>query len=157
MAIYSPIMVARFWSKVDVRPSDLECWPWTASVNQHGYGRFKERGTAQNASRIAWQIANDQRLLDWVARHTCDNPICCNPAHIISGTQRDNVLDAKARGRGRNFSAKGAENPRAKLSDQDVAEIRRRIAAGDGDRAIAADFPVTAAMIWRIRRGKSWT
>lgn len=98
MARYRPTTVARFWSKVDVRDNDIECWEWKASKNAGGYGRFKANGTTQNASRIAWEIAHDAPLWGKVARHTCDNPACCNPAHIIPGDQADNIADKMQRG-----------------------------------------------------------
>lgn len=34
-----------------------------------------------------------------VIRHKCDNPYCCNPDHLESGTQKDNVQDQIKRGR----------------------------------------------------------
>ena len=101
MAVYDPITVARFWSKVDVTPDD-GCWEWRASRFPLGYGRFKANGVVQNASRIAWEIANERPLLHLMARHTCDNPGCCNPAHLVPGTQADNMADKVERGRHQN-------------------------------------------------------
>lgn len=156
MASYSPIIVARFWSKVDVRPSQDECWEWQASKNQHGYGKFKESGSVRNASRIAWEIANGTRLGDLVARHTCDNPGCCNPNHLVPGTPGDNVSDAVKRGRARAGSMPGEMNPRAKITAKDVAAIRARCANGEEDGRVAADFPIGQEMVRRIRLGLSW-
>lgn len=34
-----------------------------------------------------------------VVRHTCDNPRCINPSHLISGTLADNNRDRAERGR----------------------------------------------------------
>lgn len=156
MAIFSPITIARFWSKVDVQPSNLACWPWKASRNRDGYGRFKDGGSVQNASRVAWEIANDARLRTLVARHKCDNPCCCNPAHIEAGTHADNVNDKVARGRARSAGSRGESNPMAKLTEADVVAIRCRIAGGETDRQISASYPVTSGMIHCIRKGKSW-
>lgn len=35
------------------------------------------------------------------ALHTCDNGWCVNPDHLFLGTQKDNVADMMAKGRGR--------------------------------------------------------
>lgn len=55
-----------------------------------------------------------------VARHTCDNPACCRPDHLVVGTQADNVRDRVERGR----SALGRGNGRNVLSENDVFAVR---------------------------------
>ena len=157
MAVYSPIIIARFWSKVDVRPSMIECWEWRASKTPLGYGKMRFRGGTYIASRLAWEIANE-RFLDRgaVARHSCDNPSCCNPTHILPGTQLQNMQDMRARGRQRHVGLAGEKNPRAKLSGDDVQRIKARIASGETNISIARDYPVTHALISRIRLGKAW-
>lgn len=51
---------------------------------------------------------------------------------------------------------RGAENNKAKLSERDVAGIKRRIADGESDTAIARSFGVRPGTIWFIRTGKHW-
>ena len=63
---------------------------------------------------------------DWpeVVRHTCDNPRCINPEHLVGGTQLNNMQDCKQRGRigdCRNF---GTANGRTVYTDDDVLELR---------------------------------
>jgi hypothetical protein len=157
MASYSPITIARFWSKVDVRVSKAECWVWKASKSKSGYGKLKVGGRNLIASRVAWEIVNNSSLgSDVFARHKCDNPSCCNPTHIEPGTHRDNMQDMKQRGRHRPAPQIGEQNPRAKLTERDVSTIRSRIALGENNTQIASDFPVGHAMISNIRRGKAW-
>ena len=101
MAIYSHISVARFWSKVDVRHEN-RCWNWRASrKGRKGqqYGAFSIDGKMTSSNRVAWEIANNEALGRRIACHTCDNPLCCNPAHIYAGTHKSNRRDAMARGR----------------------------------------------------------
>lgn len=89
----------RFWSKVRVGEDD-ECWPWTGAVSSYGHGRFKINGKLKLPHRLAYQllIGPIPKSLYYeyhgtVIMHTCDNPRCCNPRHLIAGTQKDNVRD----------------------------------------------------------------
>lgn len=92
------------------------CWPFVGGCDRDGYGRF--RGKA--AHRVALAAALG-RPLDGHALHHCDNPPCCNPAHLYEGTQVDNMRDRARRGR----AACGVRNGRNKLSPKAVAVIRR--------------------------------
>jgi hypothetical protein len=88
----------RFWEKVDRRDPD-ECWPWHgAKVN--GYGHIWSGGRMQKASRVALELTLKRALgVAELALHSCDNPPCCNPAHLRAGTNSDNTRDMVERGR----------------------------------------------------------
>lgn len=58
--------------------------------------------------------------------------------------------------KGRNFIPAGALHPRAKLSAEDVQEIRRRRAAGESGTALAKEFRVHHVTVYHIASGKSW-
>ncbi len=99
MAETSPIIIARFWSKVDVgKPT--ACWPWRASLDKHGYGQFKGATgtTPKRAHRIAYSLVCGDPTTDEVVRHLCGNAACCNPAHLALGDQADNHADREAHG-----------------------------------------------------------
>lgn len=90
----------KFWPKVKVGTT-TECWPWTGSVvnAERPYGSFATPA-GHVAHRYAWSVANGRLPGDGlVIRHKCDNPRCCNPAHLEEGTQRQNVGDMRDRGR----------------------------------------------------------
>lgn len=94
-------LAMRFWEKVSVRDPD-ECWPWNASKDRDGYGKFSvNRGTWRRAHRVAFEmIRTDEPLLPSdVLCHRCDNPSCCNPFHMFRGTRADNTRDAAQKGR----------------------------------------------------------
>lgn len=142
-----------FWSLVDKR-GETECWPWSGSYGGNGYGRFHVdhgRGPAMNASRAAFLYAYG--YLPPVVRHTCDNPPCCNPQHLLPGTQKENMEDCAQRGR----STRGARNPAAKLNPDAVRDIRRRRAAGEKCDSIAATYGVSPTQVTSIMKGTTWS
>jgi hypothetical protein len=95
----TPNEILKFQGKVDRRQPD-ECWPWTGTRNDKGYGRARARGRQYPAAQIAWSIQNGVMFpVGKMACHSCDNPPCCNPKHIWVGTHDDNMADAAAKGR----------------------------------------------------------
>jgi hypothetical protein len=157
MAVYNPIRIARFWSKVDVRDNDEQCWHWRAHVGQNGYGRFKiGSGQTVHAHRVAWEIVNGQRLGEQFACHTCDNKVCVNPFHIYAGDRLTNARDAVERGLLKGRPQKGEMNGNARLTAKQVEEIRKLIADGVPNTHIAPKFGVTHSLISRIKTGRSW-
>lgn len=59
---------------------------------------WTERGH-ERAHRAAWVEASGPIPLGILVCHRCDNPPCCNPAHLFLGTQSDNIKDGYAKGR----------------------------------------------------------
>lgn len=153
---YSREVAQAFWGKVAINPDADACWEWTRSTKRYGYGRVKIGGRAMIASRVAWELANDEALGDRFALHTCDNPKCCKPAHILAGDHAENMRQARERSRFRTSPQRGEMNNRAKLSAADVLTIREMIARGAKNTAIAAAFGVSHGAISNIRRGVSW-
>lgn len=94
---------ARFWRLTDT--SDLDgCWLWLgADDGRFGHGKFKVAGFSVRAIRWLCELYNpgclSGRHKRRVVRHTCDNPKCVRPDHLVPGTQRQNVGDAMSRGR----------------------------------------------------------
>lgn len=89
----------RFWDKVDKREGG--CWEWLAARARNGRAVIRNEDKRMvSAARLSWGWANNQRFpTDKFACHTCDNPGCVNPDHIFPGTNRENQLDAIAKGR----------------------------------------------------------
>ena len=89
----------RFWRRVLSGDPGL-CWPWLLKPDKDGYGLFSLRGNRVMAHRVAWAIHNAKPLpAGKVVMHSCDNPRCCNPAHLVLGSQVQNLADRDAKGR----------------------------------------------------------
>lgn len=94
----------RFWSKVDRRGAD-ECWPWLSGSSNFGHGRFVLGGHLHSQHRVAYTIhygpiPEGEGYHGTVVMHSCDNPGCCNPRHLVLGTQQENAQDMADKGRG---------------------------------------------------------
>lgn len=88
----------------------------------------------------------------YVVRHKCDNRRCVNPAHLEIGTQADNMRDMVERGR----QIKGSKCWNAKLTEDDVREIKKRLTAGELCSDLAKIYGVNPATIRDIKRGITW-
>lgn len=86
--------------------------------------------------------------------HRCDNPPCCNPAHLFLGTQADNVQDMDRKGR--RVAVRGADAAHAKLTEIDVKNIRWLRQVGMRPVDIAAMYPVAPATVANIVAGRKW-
>jgi hypothetical protein len=88
-----------FWDRVGVGGAD-ECWPWLAGRLANGYGQFRGRSQNEKSHRVALAMHTREPVPDEaVVCHTCDNPPCCNPAHLFLGTHADNARDSREKGR----------------------------------------------------------
>lgn len=88
---------ARFLARRGKR-GPRECWHWEGGRNSDGYGVVRLGRRLVLAHRLAYALAYGSPGRS-IVRHTCDNPVCCNPAHLIAGTQAENVADMIERGR----------------------------------------------------------
>jgi hypothetical protein len=141
---------ARFLDKV-APPNEDGCHLWTA-YTRNGYGQFKYLGRNVRAHRYA------AGMLDWPkeiqTRHTCHVRACVNPEHLKFGTNADNTRDKVEADR----QAKGVDNGRAKLTEEQVIEIRGRYAEGGvTQRALAAKYGVSQPVIGDIVLRKIWS
>lgn len=159
--------VERFWSKVDRSGGPEACWPWKGSHDHYGYGSLGLSGRTVKAHRLAYVLAGALDPNALAVCHRCDNPPCCNPAHLFAASQPANVRDMVSKGRGRpgpglraawatGGHPRGEQHGMARLSRRAALEIRRRRLAGDGAKALAAEFEVCVAHVYRIARGDNW-
>lgn len=144
----------RFWAKVD---KSGECWNWTACISG-GYGRVSWHGKHEQAHRVAYiitygEIPKGEGYHGTVVRHKCDNKRCCNPDHLLIGSQSDNMKDVADRGRRKNLVI-GVDNGMCKLTVEQVKLIRKDTR---GKRTIAPEYNISPAQVQRIRKGLQWS
>ena len=142
---------ARFWDKVTVVHSG--CWEWNASRNPAGYGKYQTGTHRKSASRYAHRLAHADSHCDdaVIVRHTCDNPPCVNPRHLLCGSSQDNANDMVTRGR----VAVGEQSSGSKLTTADVLSIIRQ-AGTIPQRTLAEQYGVHRVTISLIVNKKTW-
>lgn len=150
----TPADVERFESRVDRSAGPDACHEWTGSRQSKGYGRMWGSVSRRpvNAHRVAYVLAYGLIPAGLVVRHRCDNPPCCNPAHLTLGTQRDNVHDRDERDR----QAQGESHGQAKLTVEAVNDMRRRARAGATYVELADEYGVETAAARLAIIGRWW-
>lgn len=148
----------RFWAKVQKAGPD-DCWLWTAGLNHAGYGIFglhHRTDPTRLAHRVAYELTHGLKPGKWRVCHSCDNPKCVNPKHLWLGTDADNHADMLRKGReARNHGLKGERHHQAKLTADQVMEIRARVDLNAP--AVARLFGIGITNVHRIRQRRTWT
>lgn len=157
----TPKDIARFWGKVDKTPGfgpNGHCWRWTGTIGSCLYGSFgltEQKGIyiISRAHRVSWTLAYGCIPQGICVCHHCDTPLCVKPAHLFLGADTDNVADRDGKGR----QTKGEHVHSAKLTSEDVIEIRQRYAAGNIKQSdLAFEYSVDTSTICLITTGKRW-
>lgn len=136
----------RFWKKVH---KSSYCWLWTASKDKDGYGTIKIDYVQYLAHRVSyvWEYGTIPEGMNIL--HKCDNPSCVRPSHLEAGTQIKNILDAYIKGR--KYPQAGILNGHAKLTDEEVAEIRELVVNGVKQTEIAARFGIDNSYVSHLK------
>jgi hypothetical protein len=102
---YSKDFIVQFHNKVKKGNPD-ECWIWQGRLNPAGYGMVLGY---TRAHRVAYELHYGEFDYKLEILHKCDNPSCCNPAHLRAGTHGDNMADMSAKGRCNSYNSKKTE------------------------------------------------
>lgn len=121
-------------------------------MNKNGYIYIWLNGKNKRLHRVIYEMHNGPIPEGMFVCHTCDNRACCNPAHLFIGTPQDNMTDRNIKNR----QAKGESQGSAKLTANNVFEIRERL-TNETLKTIAASYGVTKQTISKIKNKRSWS
>lgn len=125
------------------------CWIFRGPRMGDGYGAIRVHPRVLRAHRVAYMLANKRPIPPGiVVRHTCDNRLCVNAAHLNLGTHGENGKDRRERG---NYMPKTQ-----KLHYLDAQEIREFYKAGVSVNALADVYGVSVSGIQKILNGETY-
>ena len=124
------------------------CWEWVAS-KVGGYGQLRCGRKMMKAHRISYILHKGEIPDGLLVRHTCHNPGCVNPDHLLTGTVQDNTDDKTMAGR----QARGEKINTAKLTEQQVREIRE---SDKKYRELTVEYGISEATVWRVKKNVNW-
>lgn len=128
------------------------CWIWMGTVSAQGYGMMKGH-VSDGVGRISVHRTTYEATFGAIpdghsVLHRCDNTLCCNPSHLFTGTQADNMRDKVRKGR----QPRGEAVTQSKLTWQDVIQIRESQAK---PTELAQIFGVCRRYICSIQNNKA--
>ena len=127
------------------------CWNCSSHfINSDGYPICVVNKKHKTVARVLYEHIFGTIPKEKVLRHTCDNPACVNPLHLLLGTHADNVADRVERGR----SAIGSNHGRAKLTEDEARSIKKDNKTSTTD--LARIHGVDRRVIYQIKNNLCW-
>jgi hypothetical protein len=149
-----PWTTERLLNALDGSDNPSKCWNWTKYRNPQGYGNLGIAGKHWKAHRLAYTLFVGPIPDGMDVLHRCDNPPCCNPAHLFLGNDHTNMRDKMKKGR--HVVRRGEECGRSKLTESQVLMIRRLRDEGQSLWQIAHQYSTSAAQVHHIVTRKTW-
>jgi HNH endonuclease len=145
------------WFRQQIHDETDECLIWPFSVDGHGYGHFQIDGKMWRVTILVCELRYGPKPTPKheAAHGPCNNPTCFNYRHLSWKTHRENSLDKH---RDKTMpSYPGIINPRARLSEEKIIEIRESYhLRGTSRKEIAQQFKIQTDHADKIIHGRLW-
>ena len=144
------------WLHVEKRGPD-ECWLWTGFVDATGYGQFGHESKSCKPHRVILAEKLGRSLSpEECCMHSCDTPLCCNPAHLSIGTRGENIVDAHRKRRLSRPPRAHVLGGSTAFSEDEVTAMRQRRANGEKIVHIAKSLGINRLTVSNIVNRKTW-
>ena len=140
------------------------CWIYP-STKTNRYANLRIGDKNKKVHRLVYEAIHGSIPEKMEICHKCDVGHCCNPEHLFLGTHTDNMRDMARKGRslsgerwrkaleGIDLSRPGVRNGNAKLTEQQVREIR---SSKEPSIPTAKKYGVGKSLICYIRNNQAW-
>jgi len=135
--------------KVD---EETGCWVWQEHTDRDGYGLFWRNAKRYRVHRLMYELHNGESPGTLNVCHDCDNPPCCNPAHLWLGTNGDNTRDAMRKGR----LAVGDRSGVSRFTIEIVTEAVDRVARGESQASVSRSLGISTGALQCVLLGRTW-
>ena len=142
-----------FFNSFIYKNTTTGCWEWQGETKE-GYGYFFINKIDKAVHRIMYEKYKGKIPHKKNVCHSCDNTICCNPEHLWLGSQADNVRDMIIKKR--DHKSFGINHHRAKVTEKDVYEIRKKYNEGMKMKSIHRLLNIPYRTIQHICTNNTW-
>jgi hypothetical protein len=132
---------------------EVGCWLWTGTKDGV-YGSMYVHGVKVLAHRLSYALNIGPIPKGQMVCHKCDTPLCVNPHHLFTGSARDNVLDAIAKGRFKHVYNHKTKGRPTRFSREVIEEVR---ANKDGltERELCLKYGMSKGTVHRFKHSEA--
>jgi hypothetical protein len=123
------------------------------------YAMVNIAGKMRRLHRVVYCKHNSvgiESIWDKVVRHTCDNPRCINPDHLVIGTHQDNMDDKVKRGRSLMLTQRLLTSEQVRAIRTTYVPSRKGVTNPYGFRGLAKQFGIDSNAVRLIVLGKTY-